>query len=459
MSQRDPSWGAEFQRLALACALSGDLMSRVPGGVRPELFGSLADKRAQPPRQRIAAALAAYWEKYGARPPAAAFVEVMRQVGEKLGEAERSELALEVERVTSWPPPEDTSFVVDQVREWAEYVTVSQGLIRSSDLLDAGPSSLPAVRELLAKASAPIEVSDGREKTVAYLGDADARIEMWRRGEEYGERIPTGFEELDRVLNGGPTRRESFYFLAPPKGAKTASLLRVARYASRCRFGVYLATFEMQAIRMALRNDRGFARSSKQELAADLARLEKAIEGLRLSGAGEIIIDEFPPQMPNSVQAVDRRIDQLRRKGVKIDVAIFDYLNIMASARDEKEKRHELSRTSREISALAKNQDVLSWSAALVNRGAVNKRVIRKNDIAEAYEVISVIDGGVAICATKEMVANGYRRFYVVAAREEADEVRAGDYRVDFARMTIDPADDGEVDAIVDAADKGQQGD
>lgn len=454
---RSPEWGESFQRLVLACAAAGDLLDRLPSAVRPELFGSVGTSRVQSPRQRIAAALADYWRRYGTRPQPAVLAEVLRRAGERLGEAERAELEREAGRVEATRPPDDPSFVYDEVREWAEYTSLAQGLVRSADLLDAGPSALAAARETVSRASEPIGSTDGQAKTVSYFADAPARLEAWRRGDEYGERIPTGFSALDAVLRGGPTRREVFYFMAPPKGAKTAALLKVARSASVRRFGVYLATFEMQAVRMALRLDRMNARSSKEELREDLGRLERALAGLRSTGAGEVVIDERPPQQPNCVQAAARRVDAIRRAGGSVDLVVLDYLNIMGASRDEREKRHELSRISREMSALAKQEGVLVWSAALLKRAAVNKKVVRKDDIAEAYEVISVMDGGVAICATKEMIANGFRRFYVMAAREEADEVRAGDYKVDFARMLIDPAEEGAVDAV-DSDKEGKEG-
>ena len=88
------------------------------------------------------------------------FRELTRQAGERLGEAERGELDREVERVLAWDLPEDTKFVVDQVREWAEYRALEQGIMRAADLMAAGPSAVPAARELLAKASAPLEAAD-----------------------------------------------------------------------------------------------------------------------------------------------------------------------------------------------------------------------------------------------------------------------------------------------------------
>src|SRR5438132_558549 len=130
------------------------------------------------------------------------------------------------------------------------------------------------------------------------------------------------------------------------------TMLRVALGAARRRHGVYVVTYEMQAIRMALRLDRMLARKSKQELRDDATHLTNAIEGLRETGA-EIYIEERPPQTKNSVGEVERRVERIRKGGGTVDVVVLDYLNIMGSSRNETEKRHELARISRDIGRFA----------------------------------------------------------------------------------------------------------
>ena len=112
---------------------------------------------------------------------------------------------------------------------------------------------------------------------------------------------------------------------------------------------------------------------------------------------------------------------------------------ILSSSTRERELRHELARTSREIAALTRRLDVVTWSAALVKREAVNKARVRKQDISESFEVVAVADGMTAICGTEEMREAGLGVLYQVAQREEEDEREAGTYRVDRARGTFTP--------------------
>lgn len=434
----ETGWSSEFQHLILAACLRGDLLREVP--LDPELFRG-GEKGGVAPTQQIAEILVQFYTKYARPPVLDEFRLLVTEAGK--GRPERADLLQDsVALIMTTPLPEDSLFLRDRIVKQLEIRRFEQAMMETARMID-DPDQLEQAREIMAKAMEPIARPDDRPRTVRIFADAEMRLEMWRRGEEYGERITTGFPMLDQALGGGPTRRETFYFLAPPKGAKTASLLHVALSAARRNYGVYMVTYEMQAMRMALRVDRSLSRQSKEELRDDLTSLENAFLGARMNAVGEITIDEHPTMSPVSIATARRRVQEIRRNGGKVDVVVLDYLNIMGAAQGDKEKRHELAKISREISQMAKDLDVLVWTAALVNRTAVNKNIIRKTDIAEAFEVVAVADGMVAICATKRMITRRLRRFWVAAAREEADEIAGGDYTVDFARQIMDPDVDG----------------
>jgi len=327
-------------------------------------------------------------------------------------------------------------------------------LLQAADRLSSPSASLEDVRSLLQDGMLPLGTPQKEEE--ALVGGSQTRVESWRRGNERGDPVPTGFSALDRVLDGGPRRGEAFYFLAPPKGAKTSALVTVALGAVRRRFTALLVSYEMRARAILNRADRALTHSTKRELREDALRLERAVRGLRASGAGELYVFETGPQQAGAIQEVSGRLEHLRRQGILVDVVLLDFLNIMGASRQEREKRHELARISRDIAALAKEWDVVVWSAALVNRKAVDKPRIRKTDIAEAFEVIAVLDGAVAICGTEEMRKQRLRTLFVAALREEEDEREAGTYHVDLDRMTFTPA--LEVGASLDKEGKGKEG-
>ena len=265
------------------------------------------------------------------------------------------------------------------------------------------------------------------------LRDAEERMAMWQ-ADDAGNHLSTGFEAMDTVLNGGPMVGEVFYALAPPKGCKTAFLINIALNASKVRKGVVFFSYEMMKDRMLMRMDRNMSRATKQELHNDITPLEKAIAGWRMAGAEDVIVHQFDARKQGCMEA-QRVVESLRANGYPIDVVVMDYLNIMSGQTQEREKRHELAQISREMSALAKELQVRLWSAALIKKEAANKERIRKEDITESFEVISVLDGAMAIGGTREMREQKLRRVFASALREEEDERDAGLYRVDLERM------------------------
>lgn len=447
-------WETGLQRSVLACAIRGELLSKIPGSVNPDLFGSSSS-----PRRQIAECVSEYWDTYLSRPTAELIDEYVQRRAGQLSAPERNALLEEWTEVVATELPESPEAIYDPVRKRLEYQRLTKAIREATEILVQDPDAVDAAREKLLPEDIQVQ---GNDKIWRFQADLEERLAIWRDGDgAYGKRVPTGLAALDIVLKGGPTLAESWYFLAPPKGAKTTCLLTCAASAIRRGYGVYFATFEMRAVRMMLRFDRTFSKLSKKELQEGDGEqwLKRAIAGLQAIQGGELYVEAKMPQQPGSVREAAARVREIRKQGGRVDVVILDYLNIMGSSKNEREKRHELARISRDMSAMAKDLNVLVWSAALVNRQSVNRRTIRKTDIAEAFEVIAVADGVVAISGTKAMVQNRYRRLFVAAAREEQDEAMAGSYRVDFDRMVIEPANEDDVKALLEREERGENTD
>jgi len=444
-------------RLVLVAAVYGDLLTALPGAFAPDLFGESSA------RQRIAEAVARYAEQYPGTRPAPEFIDdlISKDMANR-SEAEQDAVADEWGFVQAADLPEDTGYLYQQVREWIEFRRTRDALIAAREVMDKD-GGLEEAREILAKVE-PLKPRIEIKQEIFWLRDAEERLTLWREGITMGERIPTRMSAFDAAVSGGPTKKEAWYFLAPPKGGKTTFLLNVARGAARGGYGVYYNTFEMQGMRTALRFDQMMAKSRREELAGkdgeigNIAPLEAAIKGMTAIGSGEIVFTRRATQAKSSVRQTAQDIKRLRNDGVQIDVVVFDYLNIMGGSKNESELRRELFGISYEIADLAQELDVLVWSAALVTRQAVDKYPIRKTDIAEAFGVIAALDGAVAICSPPILVANNFRRLYIAAAREERDEVMAGDYLVEFDRMRIRPADSQRVDQLLESTRKRKNG-
>lgn len=420
-----------FQRKILALAVRSNLLVKAPGAFQARFFGV---SRLQSPRRRLAEIIEKFAEQNrNERPGVETMDELVRRESASLKPNEKEAfetewLAIRTAEVT------DPTFVIEEVRQWAKDSALTAAVVKAADLIETSrrigkQDKLVDIRKMIDDALATGEPESESGLTLI----AGSHSALWEE-DHTRRKVSTGFRRFDVSLDGGPQFGEVMYMLAPPGGGKSASLLNLALNASRSRKGVAFFSYEMSKRALVMRMDRNITSATKGMLRERPSLVDWAVEGLVAGGAKEVWIQEFSARKHGVEEAV-RIVERRRGLGQEVELVVFDFLNTMSSAKGEREKRHELAAISREISAAARELDVVVWSAALVNRKAMEKEVIRKNDIAEAFEVAAVADGMVAICGSQETRAKGQRRLFLAKLREEEDEKDVGLYQLDLARM------------------------
>lgn len=442
----DRDFSPGFLRKILALGVKSGLNKRVPGALLPAHFSGLAaGGRNASPRQRLAEVVERFERSAPGEHPG---VETMDMLVERERARMRSDegeaLATEWAEVRAVSVV-DAAYVEHEVREWVERLGVARAILDASALYERGASAAEVRGELMRA----LRASDSRpaSRIVSVLATFPQRVAIWEAGDDAGPRVPTGFGPLDRALGGGVRLGEFFVFLAPPKGAKTTSLMNAWVNASRLHYGGLFCSFEMGERAMLLRADRNVAGATRVELRAEPERLARLYRGLVAGGAGEMFLRTGSPMERGAVDAVVKDVEDLRREGHDVEGLYFDFLNIIGANEGELEKRHELAQVARHISQAAKHLEVATWSAALVKQASIAKAKLRKNDLAESHEVVAVVDGLVGICAPEELVVQGMRSFYLAALREEGDEKYAGVYEIDVERMRINAVGDSPASA------------
>lgn len=89
--------------------------------------------------------------------------------------------------------------------------------------------------------------------------------------------------------------------------------------------------------------------------------------------------------------------DTERLEGWIPDVVIVDYADIAKKDKGLNERRHQLSDIWEQLSGLAKERNVLCFTASQGNRGASAKATLSAEDIAEDYSKVMIVDGLVGI--------------------------------------------------------------
>ncbi|MCL4803936.1 MAG: replicative DNA helicase [Anaerolineae bacterium] len=203
-------------------------------------------------------------------------------------------------------------------------------------------------------------------------GDYLERIELLReRGDEFIG-IPTGFNDLDRMLSG-LNKSDLIIVAARPGMGKTALQNAVALNAAR-RYNKRVAIFnlEMSGEQLVQRMIAAETRIDSQRLRrGDLADHEWAIflEALGRLSETKIFIDDTPSITPMQLRTKCRRL--YAEHG--LDLIMIDYLQLMSAEHPTSNRVQEVSEISRELKGLARELDVPVVAAAQLSR-AVEQR-------------------------------------------------------------------------------------
>lgn len=228
--------------------------------------------------------------------------------------------------------------------------------------------------------------------------------------EEDGQEFTTGFDMLDKFIHdgSGPKRKEMLVWMAPTGVGKSIALVNNAIMNSKRGKKVAFFTFELSDAlsgRRALGALTEHPVNKKEKRIANKDKMIKIAKALRDNGAGDIAIQEFPPDEV-SVDAIYATLDQWKReRGWVPDIVILDYLELMLSRResDNKDGYTRQKAVSTQVRGLAKNTNTLVFTATQTNRGGNDStEMIDVTKLAESYGKAMPMDYLVSINQTEE---------------------------------------------------------
>lgn len=262
--------------------------------------------------------------------------------------------------------------------------------------------------------------------------------------DECEEKLTTGYKKLDSHINmGGPTRGDTFFWMAPTGVGKSIMLCNSGVACFRRGLKVLHVTLELSKKKTAERYAGIITNEKIQSFKNHRNQVEKKLSHNRSSYDGDIAIYEFPPD-EISVDHIYQTIYELRRaKGWDPDVVIIDYLELMVSRNTHynKEDYIKQKKVSVEVRGLAKNENVLLFTATQTNRGGFkgDEGLIDLDKIAESYGKAMATDYVVSLNQTPEEynAPQPRLRFWIAKNRNgpKSIAIRA---KVDYNTMRVE---------------------
>lgn len=349
-----------------------------------------------------------------------------------------------------------------------DFIPILEGINRESNPRDLGAVKKTIIDWTKHKAYAQLLTKEAVDAIVNHQYEAiDQLVEEARRitnvenigidffnayplllNKENIEMLPTGFPQLDALLNGGLERGRVFMWQAATNVGKSIFLVHNGRVCVEKGYKVLHITLEMSEEDVGVRYLGAFTNEIKdlrfepETKAAITAKLEKA----KATYGNNLKIVQFPPD-EISVDNIYQLIETYKRKGWSPDVIIIDYLELMRARRAEENKENwqAQAKVSTQICGLAKNTNTLVFTATQSNRDGYKEseneaKIPGLDKTAGSYDKTKPVDYVCGIAQTSDEYKEGIYRISLEKSRHGAKKVvvRA---KVNYSTMRMGSVD------------------
>ena len=343
-----------------------------------------------------------YYEKYHTTPSMDILkVELKKVENEVLKVAVREQL-----REAYQASDEDLKYVQEEFATFCKNQQLKKALLQSVDLLKAGDyDSIKFMIESAMKA--------GQDKNVGHEYNKD--IES-RYREDHRIVIPTPWETINDLLQGGLGNGDFGLIFGNPGGGKSWSLVALGGFAVRLGFNVVHYTLELGEDYVGRRYDAFFTKVPVNKITENRSKVEEIIPQL----PGELVIKEFPTGKA-TISTIESHINKLIDLGIKPDLVIIDYVDLLSTRKKTADRKGELDDIYISTKGLARELNVPIWSVSQVNRAGAKDDVIEGDKAAGSYDKMMVTDVAISLSRKKEDKVKNTGRFHIMKNRYGMD--------------------------------------
>ena len=302
----------------------------------------------------------------------------------------------------------DLEFVKEKTLEFCKNQVVKNAIMDSVELLEA--QRYDEIKGLIDKAmTAGMERDIGHE----YITGFEERMNQQAR-----KTLPTGWDSVNDLMDGGLAGGELGVVVAPAGIGKSWTLQAIGADAVKRGKTVIHYTLELNAQYVGLRYDTIVSGQPTGNLQYYKEEVLKAIGKLK----GNLIIKYYPTRTA-SVNTITAHLQQCELQGIKPDMVIVDYADIMKSTSNFTEKRHQIGHVYEELRGMAGEFDIPVWTASQANRSSLEEDVIDASKVSEDYSKVMTSDFVMSMSRKVEDKIANTGRFHVIKNRFGPDGI------------------------------------
>jgi len=348
-----------------------------------------------------------YYDKYHTTPSMDILkVELKKVTNEVLKVSIREQL-----REAYEASADDLEYVREEFATFCKNQQLKQALLSSVDLLKAGDyDSIKMMVENALKA--------GQDKNVGHEYNKDVES---RYREDHRSTIPTPWERINDLLQGGLGNGDFGLIFGNPGGGKSWSLVALGGYAVRLGFNVVHYTLELGEAYVGRRYDAFFAKIPVDKITQNRSKIEEIVPEL----PGELIIKEFPTGKA-TINTVESHIKKITDLGMKPDLVIIDYVDLLSTRKRTADRKGEIDDIYTSTKGLARELNIPVWSVSQVNRAGAKDDIVEGDKAAGSYDKIMITDVCISLSRKRKDKVNGTGRFHIMKNRYGMDGLTFG---------------------------------
>ncbi len=302
----------------------------------------------------------------------------------------------------------DLEFVKEKSLEFCKNQVIKSAIMESVELLDN--QKYDEIKGVIDNAmKAGVERDIGHD----YITGLEERLTQQSRNT-----LPTQWDSVNELMDGGLAGGELGVIVAPAGIGKSWTLQALGAHAVKQGKTVIHYTLELNAQYVGLRYDTIVSGQPTGNLQYYKDEVQNKISKLK----GELIIKYYPTRTA-SVNTLTAHLQQCEMQGLKPDLVIVDYADIMKSTQHFSEKRHQIGHVYEELRGMAGEFDIPVWTASQANRSSLEEDVIGAEKVSEDYSKVMTSDFVMSMSRKVEDKIANTGRFHVIKNRFGPDGI------------------------------------
>ena len=391
-------YGPHFQVRVLSSLLNHkDFLTNIHDILSEDYFDNQSHKW-------IISEILKYYDKYHTTPSMDVLkIELQKIENEVLGLGIKTELGLAY-RVNE----DDSDYIQEEFSAFCKNQQLKKALLGSVDLLKMG--DYDSIKNLIGNA-----LKAGQDKNIGheYKKDIESRYR-----EDHRTTIATPWEKINDLLQGGLGNGDFGLIFGNPGGGKSWTLVALGGSAVRAGYNVLHYTLELGEKYVGRRYDAFFSNIPVDNITKNREKIEGIVDKI----PGNLIIKEFPTGKA-TVSTVESHIKKVTDTGVKPDLIIIDYVDLLGTKKRTVDRKSEIDDIYTSTKGLARELDIPIWSVSQVNRAGANDAIVEGDKAAGSYDKLMITDVCVSLSRRKEDKVNGTGRFHIMKNRYGMDGI------------------------------------